>query len=185
MQEIPETISVPLNKDILNKEQNELTILVQNLGFDKGFSGDTNNPRGLVIFETTPSIPIEFYVQEKLAPQREEKFRSENPYLAKISVEFDTELKDNVFFAKYLSFEDFRCRRATIFLNGVKIGRYIKRRHVQDKFYLINEFLKPHNKVDIIVWEKDRNVKSAWGFKSDLENVKILLGTFKICQLFK
>lgn len=185
LQEVPETISVPLNKEILNKEQNELTILVQNLGFDKGFSGDTNNPRGLVIFETTPSIPIEFYVQEKLAPQREKKYISENPYLAKISVEFDTELKDNVFFAKYLSFEDFRCRRATIFLNGVKIGRYIKRRHVQDKFYLINEFLKPHNKVDIIVWEKDRNVKSAWGFKSDLENVKILLGTFKICQLFK
>ena len=185
LQEVPETISVPLNKSILNSEENELTILVQNLGFDKGFSGDTNNPRGLVFFETTPQIPIEFYVCDKLAPERTKKYESDNPYLAKINASFDIDIKNNVFFAKYISFEDFRCRRATIFLNGIKIGRYIKRRHVQDKFYLINEFLKPHNKLEIIVWEKDRNVKSAWGFKSDLKNVKILLGTFKICQLFK
>ena len=185
LQEVPETISVPLNTQILNREENELTILVQNLGFDKGFSGDTNNPRGLVLFETTPQIPVEFYVCDKLALERTKKYESENPYLAKITVNFDVEIKDNVFFAKYISFEDFRCRRATIYLNGVKIGRYIKRRHVQDKFYLINEFLKPHNTLDIVVWEKDRNVKSAWGFKSDLENVKILLGTFKTCELFK
>ncbi|MBR6126573.1 beta-galactosidase [bacterium] len=185
LQEVPETISVSLNKTILNRELNELTILVQNLGFDKGFSGDTNNPRGLVFFETTPQIPVEFYVCEKLAPERTKKSESDNPYLAKITANFDVEIKSNVFFAKYISFEDFRCRRATIFLNGVKIGRYIKRRHVQDKFYLINEFLKPHNTLEIVVWEKDRNVKSAWGFKSDLKNVRILLGTFKICQLFK
>ena len=185
LQEVPETISVPLNSDMLNRDKNELTILVQNLGFDKGFSGDTNNPRGLVLFETTPQIPIEFSVCDKLALERTTKYESENPYLAKITVNFDVEFKDNVFFAKFISFEDFRCRRATIYLNGVKIGRYIKRRHVQDKFYLINEFLMPHNTLDIVVWEKDRNVKSAWGFKSDLENVKILLGTFKIYQLFK
>ena len=185
LQEVPETISVPLNQTILNRETNELTILVQNLGFDKGFSGDTNNPRGLVLFETTPQVPVEFYVCEKLAPEYTTKFESDNPYLSKITVNFDLNMSENVFFAKYISFEDFRCRRATIFLNGVKIGRYIKRRHVQDKFYLINQFLKPHNTLDIVVWEKDRNVKSAWGFKSDLKNVKILLGTFKICQLFK
>ena len=185
LQEVPETISVSLNKTILNREFNELTILVQNLGFDKGFSGDTNNPRGLVFFETTPQIPVEFYVCDKLAPERSKKYESDNPYLAKITANFDVDIKNNVFFAKYISFEDFRCRRATIFLNGVKIGRYIKRRHVQEKFYLINQFLKPHNTLEIVVWEKDRNVKSAWGFKSDLKNVRILLGTFKICQLFK
>ncbi len=185
LQEVPETISVPLNEKILTKDMNELTILVQNLGFDKGFSGDTNSPRGLVFFETTPNIPVEFYVCDKLAPERSKKYESDNPYLAKITAHFDVDIKDNVFFAKYISFENFRCRRATIFLNGVKIGRYIKRRHVQEKFYLINEFLKPHNKLEIVVWEKERNVKSAWGFKSDLKNVKILLGTFKICQLFK
>ena len=50
LQEVPETISITLDKNILNKETNELTVLVQNLGFDKGFSGDTNCPRGLVTF---------------------------------------------------------------------------------------------------------------------------------------
>lgn len=185
LQEVPETISVPLDTKILNQKKNELTIFVQNLGFDKGFSGDTNNPRGLVEFGTTPKTDIEFSVCENLAIERSKKWQSENPYLTKITANFDIDLKANVFLAKYISFEDFNCRRATIFLNGVKIGRYIKRTHVQDKFYLINEFLKPHNTLEVIVWEKDRNIKSVWGFKSDMKNVKILLGTFKQYQIFK
>ena len=53
------------------------------------------------------------------------------------------------------------------------------------KFYLINEFLKPHNTLEIVVWAKERNTKSLWGFKFDLKNVKIKLGTFKKYQLFK
>ena len=185
LQEVPETISIPLSESILTDSVNELTILVQNLGFDKGFSGDTNNPRGLVHFQTVPEIPIEFYVQEKLSVERKDRRISDNPYLTKITVHFDTEFKNNVFFAKYLSLEDFWYRRATIFLNGIKIGRYIKRTHVQEKFYLINEFLKPHNTLEIIIWEKDRNVKSPWHFKSDMKNVKILLGTQKMYRLFK
>ena len=185
LQEVPETISVPLNEKILSHEYNELTILVQNLGFDKGFSGDTNNPRGLVICETTPKIPLVFSVCEKLAIERKDWRESDNPYLAKITAHFDIDFKDNEFFAKYISFEDFKCRRATIFLNGVKIGRYIKRTNVQDKFYLINEFLRPHNTLEIVVWAKERNTKSLWGFKFDLKNVKIKLGTFKKYQLFK
>lgn len=185
LQEVPEIISIPLDSKILNKKINELTILVQNLGFDKGFSGDTNNPRGLVLFETTPNIPIEFSICEKLALERSNKCESDNPYLTKITAYFDTDLNENEFFAKYISFKDFQCRRATIYLNGIKIGRYIKRTYVQDKFYLINEFLKSHNRLDIVVWEKDRNIKSPWGFKSDMKNVKILLGTQKIYKIFK
>ena len=181
LQEVPETISIPLDNSILTLEINELTILVQNLGFDKGFSGDTNCPRGLVTFETKPEFPIDFYVREKLTLDKE----SENPYLTKITVNFDVDFKDDVFFAKYLSLENFWYRRATIFLNGVKIGRYIKRTHVQEKFYLINEFLKPHNTLEIVVWEKDRNIKSPWGFKSDMKNVIIQIGTQKMYQLFK
>ena len=185
LQDVPETISIPLCERILTKEENELTILVQNLGFDKGFSGDTNNPRGLVFCETTPKIPLEFSICEKLSLERKDWRESESPYLAKITAHFDIDFKANEFFAKYISLEDFKCRRATIFLNGVKIGRYIKRTHVQDKFYLINEFLKPHNTLEIVVWAKERNTKSLWGFKFDLKNVKIKLGTFKKYQLFK
>ena len=185
LQDIPETISVPLTEKILNKPQNELTVLVQNLGFDKGFSGDTNNPRGLVSFQTTPEIPVEFFVCEKLSIERSKKYESENPYLTKITTHFDVESDSNTFFAKYVSFKDFDYKRATIFLNGVKIGRYIRRTHVQDKFYLINEFLKPHNKLEIVLWEKDRNIKSPWDFKSDIKNVKILIGTQKLYKIFK
>ena len=185
LQEVPETISVPLNKNILNYEVNELTILVQNLGFDKGFSGDTNNPRGLVFCKTLPEFPLEFKVCEKLCLERKDWRESESPYLTKLTANFDIEFKDNIFFAKYISFENFKCRRATIFLNGIKIGRYIKRTHVQEKFYLINEFLKPHNTLEIVIWEKDRNVKSSWVFKTEMKNVKIKLGTFKKYQLFK
>lgn len=185
LQDVPETISVPLNETILNKPTNELTILVQNLGFDKGFSGDTNNPRGLVFFQTTPEIPVEFSVCEKLSLERCSKYESENPYLTKITSYFDVDFDENTFFAKYVSFKDFDYKRATIFLNGVKIGRYIKRTHVQDKFYLINEFLKPHNKLDIVIWEKDRNIKSPWDFKSDIKNVKIIIGTQKLYRIFK
>ena len=185
LQDVPETISIPLNSEILKNKMNELTILVQNLGFDKGFSGDTNNPRGLVFFETVPKMNVEFSVCEKLSIERSKKWESENPYLTKITSHFDVDMKENVFFAKYVSFEDFNCRRATIYLNGVKIGRYIKRTHVQDKFYLINEFLKQHNTLEVVVWEKDRNIKSPWGFKSDMKNVKILMGAFKRYQLFK
>lgn len=185
LQDVPETISIPLNDSILTKDINELTILVQNLGFDKGFSGDTNNPRGLVSFETVPNVPIEFKVNQKLSLERGYKRESDNPYLTKLTVNFDLDLKDNVFFAKYISFENFRCRRATIFLNGVKIGRYIKRTRVQDKFYLINEFLKNHNTLEIVVWEKDRNIKSKWGFKSEMKDVIIKIGTWKMYQIFK
>lgn len=185
LQDVPETISVHLTEKILNKPINELTVLVQNLGFDKGFSGDTNNPRGLVSFQTTPEIPIEFSVCEKLSIERSKKYESENPYLAKITSYFDINLDNNTFFAKYISFKDFDYKRATIFLNGVKIGRYIKRAHVQDKFYLINEFLKPHNKLEVIIWEKDKNIKSPWDFKSDIKNVKIIIGTQKMYKLFK
>ena len=185
LQEVPETLSIPLNKNILNNDINELTILVQNLGFDKGFSGDTNNPRGLVICETEPKIPLEFKVCEKLAPERNDWRESENPYLTKITANFDIDFKDNEFFAKYISFENFRCRRATILLNGIKIGRYIKRTNVQEKFYLINEFLKPHNTLEIIVWEKDRNVKSSWAYKFEMKNVKIKLGIYKKYKLFR
>ena len=185
LQEVPETISIQLDKNILSQEINELTILVQNLGFDKGFSGDTNCPRGLVTFETKPDIPVEFYVKEKLSIEHGDIRESDNPYLTKITVNFDVDLNDDEFFAKYLSLENFWYRRATIFLNGIKIGRYIKRTHVQEKFYLINEFLKPHNTLEIVIWEKDRNIKSPWGFKSDMKNVIIQIGTQKLYKLFK
>lgn len=187
LQQIEETISIKLNESILNKKQNELTILVQNLGFDKGFSGDTNYPRGLVEFGTKPDCKIDFYVQEKLALERGELTESESPYLVKLSTTFDATFKENVVFSKYLSLENFPYERATIFLNGVKIGRYLKNNKnesLQDKFYLINTFLKTQNTLDIVVWEKASNIKTAWDFKFEIKHVIMTVGDKDIHQLY-
>ena len=187
LQQIEETISIPLDKTILNKDRNELTILVQNLGFDKGFSGDTNHPRGLVEFGVKPDCEIDFYVQEKLSMERGDLRESENPYLTKLSTTFDVEFKDNIVFSKYLSLENFPYDRATIFLNGIKIGRYLKNnknKALQEKFYLINTFLKPQNTLEIVVWEKDFNIKTPWDFKFEMKHVIIQLGDESIHQLY-
>lgn len=185
--QIEETISIKLDKTILNRKQNELTILVQNLGFDKGFSGETNSPRGLVEFSTKPDCKIKFYVNEGLAPQRGDFRESENPYLVKLSTTFDVEFKENVVFSKYLSLEKFPYDRATLFLNGIKIGRYLKNnknKSLQEKFYLINSFLKQQNTLDIVIWEKDSNIKTPWDFKFALGYVIIQVGDEKIHQLY-
>lgn len=185
--QIAETISIKLDKTILNKDQNELTILVQNLGFDKGFSGETNSPRGLVEFSTKPEYKVKFYVNEGLAPERGEPQESESPYLVKLSTTFDVEFKENVIFSKYLSLEKFPYDRATIFLNGVKIGRYLKNsqnKSLQEKFYLINTFLKPQNTLDIIIWEKKANIKTPWDFKFEMKYVIMQVGEMEVHQLY-
>lgn len=186
LQQIEETISIPLDKNILTREENELTIFVQNLGFDKGFSGDTNHPRGLISFEAKPECKIDFYIQEKLAPERGETQESENPYLTKLSTTFNVDFKENVVFAKYLSMKDFPYDRATIFLNGIKIGRYLKRADgaLQENFYMINTFLKTENTIDIVVWERDCNIKTPWDFKFEMKHVIIQLGDKNIHQLY-
>lgn len=185
LQQIEETIQISLNKKILNKKVNELTILVENLGFDKGFSGDTNFPRGLVTFVTNPLIDVEFSVQEKFSIQKGEFKESDSPYLVRISAEFDVDFEQNRTFAKYLYLKDFQYRRATIFLNGYKIGRYIKRTNVQDKFYLISSFLKKHNKLDIVVWQREKHIPTVWDFKNDAKNVILEIGDEYNYQLFK
>lgn len=185
LQQISETIQIPLDKQILNKPNNQLTILVQNLGFDKGFSGDTNFPRGLVTFETTPHFDAKFYVSDKLSLQHNDFTESESPYLSRISAEFDLKFLNDVSFSQYLYLKNFPYRRAIILLNGVKIGRYIKRANVQEKFCLLNAFLKEHNKIDVIIWQKGRNIISPWDFKNEMKNVILQVGFEKRYQLFK
>lgn len=184
LQQIEETISIQLDKKILNKEQNELTILVQNIGFDKGFSGETNHPRGLVEFSTIPELDIEFSVNQGLLLDSPE---SETPYMVKLSTTFNTEFKENVVKSMYLSLKDFPYARATIFLNGIKIGRHLKTNKnelLQEDFYLINTFLKPENTLDIVIWERDAHIKTPWGFKNELEHVIMSMGDRDIYQLY-
>ena len=176
LKQVPETLQIHLDEHLLTKEENELTILVQNLGFDKGFSGETSQPRGLVTFETIPDMPIELYVSQKLSLEKGITQESISPYLVKAHFEFDVEFKNDEIFGKYIYLKEFPYRRATIFLNGYKIGRFIKRTCVQDKFYLINSFLKPHNSLDIVIWQRHKNIISSWDFKTEIKNVIIEIG---------
>lgn len=183
LQQIEETISIKLDKTILTKDVNELTILVQNLGFDKGFSGDTNNPRGLVKFSTTPECEVKFYVKDGFSLFESE---SESPYLIKLSTTFNTSLEENIIKSMYLSMEGFPYDRATIFLNGVKVGRYLKNsqnKSLQEKFYLIPTFLKAENTIDIVIWERDTNIKTLWDFKNELKHVIITVGDEQVHQI--
>jgi len=157
------------------------------LGFDKGFSGDTNHPRGLVEFSTKPDCEIDFYINEKLAHERGDFIQSESPYMVSLTKTFEVEFKENVLFSKYLSFKNFPYDRATIFLNGVKIGRYLKNskeEFLQDEFYLINTFLKPVNTLEVVVWSKASDIKTLWDFKSELKYVIMLIGDREIHQLY-
>ena len=192
LQQIEEIISLRLDKNILSEPQNEMTILVQNLGFDKGFSGETNYPRGLVDFKTVPEMELEFFVNEKLSIQRKEFERenlieSESPYLMRLTSDFSIKQEEDKKGSKYLWLKDFPYDRATIFVNGVKLGRYLKnnRKHaLQDKFYLIDTFLKEENLLDIVVWGRQQGIKTPWDFKSSAKHVIIQVGNEYINQLY-
>ena len=105
--------------------------------------------------------------------------------MLKISANFDVDFKDNHIFAKYLTLKDFPYRRATIFLNGKKIGRYIKRTNVQDKFYLISSFLKEKNTLEIVVWQREKHIPTVWDFKNEAKNVILEIGNEYDYQLFR
>ncbi len=187
LKQVEETISIPLDITILTKDKNNLTILVQNLGFDKGFSGDTNHPRGLVSFKVTPEMDIEFWAQEKLAVERKDFTESENAYITKLSTKFTHSFKENVLRAKSISMKDFPYARATILLNGIKIGRHLKNtenKSLQDEYYLIEPFLKEENTLDIIVWEREAHIKSPWEFRNELKSGIIHLKDKNLYQLF-
>ena len=76
-------------------------------------------------------------------------------------------------------------RRATIYLNEVKIGRFIRSNSHQTKFYLPPEFLKEKNNIKIVIWEKSHRIKSAWDFKNYIRSAIINIEPHKIYQLQK
>ncbi len=79
-------------------------------------------------------------------------------------------------------------RRATIFLNDIKIGRFIRNNSPQEKFYLPPHFLKPEsegeNVLKIVVWEKSHRIKSVFGYKNYLENVTLKVENYKVWETF-
>ena len=71
--ELSETITFNLDRQhVHDTKVNELTVLVQNLGFDKGFQNELITPRGILSLKIIPEQAIEWRIRGGLTPQIEE-----------------------------------------------------------------------------------------------------------------
>lgn len=193
LKQVDEHLSIAIMPELLHSGQNEVTVLVQNLGFDKGFTNDINSPRGLIYFKTDTNEKIDWKIRGRIMPDGLNKRPvkdNQAPYLAMLEKSFkipDEYLGGNVFAPFVLDMNKTPFRRATIFLNDVKIGRFIRNNSPQEKFYLPPHFLKPEsegeNTLKIIVWEKSHRIKSVFDYKNYLENVLIKVENYKVWEL--
>ncbi len=189
--QVDEHLSVLIPKEFLDKEINEITILVQNLGFDKGFTNDIGTPRGLIYFKTDSGEKIDWKIRGRISLDKRPIEDNQAPYLAILEKSFkipDMYLSDKVFAPFILNMNKTPFRRATIFLNDTKIGRFIRNNSPQEKFYLPPHFLKKEsegeNVLKIVVWEKSHRIKSVFDYKNYLENVIIKVENYKVWEAF-
>ncbi|MBQ3101474.1 beta-galactosidase, partial [bacterium] len=186
LMQIDEHISVNVPSEILSKEENEISILVQNLGFDRGFSNNIGSPRGLIYFKTDNEEKIEWHIRNKISKEIREIKEDQPPYIATISKDFeldDNYFREDTFAPLVLDMGKTPFRRATIYLNDVKIGRFIRSNSHQTKFYLPPVFLKKDNNLKIVIWEKSHRIQDSWDFKNYISSVIINIETHKIYQL--
>ena len=184
---VDEHIVVDVNPDVFNNDNNEICVLVQNLGFDRGFTNNIGTPRGLIYFKCDTQELIDWHIRGRISLDKREMQGGQAPYLACLEKEFEIPEKyfDKDVFAPFvLDMEKTPFRRATIFLNGVKIGRYIRHNANQTKFYLPYEFLQKNNKIQIVIWEKSHRIKGVIDFKNYLNGVIINIENHKVYQLF-
>lgn len=188
MMTIDELIKVNVPSEVFeNNSDGEITVLVQNLGFDRGFANDSNSPCGLINFKTDIEENIKWKIRGRISLDKRKYDEKQAPYLAMLSKRFTIPkdlLSEDVYAPIILDMEHTPFRRATIFLNETKIGRYIRHNARQTKFYLPSEFLKEENEIKIVVWEKSHRIRSAYEYKCYLESVIIKIESFKVYQIF-
>lgn len=191
MCQVDEHLSVLIRPELLTAKMNEITVLVQNLGFDRGFTNDINSPRGLIYFKTDTDEKIDWKIRGRISIDKRPVEDNQAPYLALLENRFkipDIYLSDKVFAPFILDMNKTPFRRATIFLNDIKIGRFIRNNSPQEKFYLPPHFLKPEsegeNVLKIVVWEKSHRIKSVFGYKNYLENVTLKVENYKVWETF-
>ncbi len=189
--QVDEHLSVLIRPELLTAKMNEITVLVQNLGFDRGFTNDINSPRGLIYFKTDTDEKIDWKIRGRISIDKRPVEDNQAPYLALLENRFkipDIYLSDKVFAPFILDMNKTPFRRATIFLNDIKIGRFIRNNSPQEKFYLPPHFLKPEsegeNVLKIVVWEKSHRIKSVFGYKNYLENVTLKVENYKVWETF-
>ena len=181
--EVSETITFEVEHKLANKAgDNQVTVLAQNMGFDKGFQNELSMPRGILSFKTFPEKETEWRIRGGLTPIIEEwdiieeeniENTSVNSYLTRFSVDFEIEQDENIYNPLFLDLEEADFNKADIFLNGIQVGRFWKTRGPQILFYLPEEFLKPDNKLSIIVWDRENNMNGHGDYKNEKMCVKI------------
>lgn len=174
--QVDEHLSVLIRPELLTEKNNEITVLVQNLGFDKGFTNDINSPRGLIYFKTDNDEKIDWKIRGRISLDKRPVKDNQAPYLALLEKSFIIPceyLNDDIFAPFILDMNKSPFRRATIFLNDTKIGRFIRNNSPQEKFYLPPYFLKKEsegeNTLKIVVWEKSHRIKSVFDYKNYLK----------------
>ncbi len=187
--QVDEHLSVLIPSEFLQYDENEITVLVQNLGFDKGFTNDIGTPRGLIYFKTDKNEKIDWKIRGRITLDKRPAADNQAPYLAVLENKFtipDIYLSKGVMAPFVLNMNKTPFRRATIFLNDTKIGRFIRNNSPQEKFYLPPHFLKKEsegeNVLKIVVWEKGHRIRSVYDYKNYLENVVLTVENYKVWE---
>ncbi len=191
--EVPERIAFNVDKHFLNeKGPNELTILTQNLGFDRGFQNELRIPRGLLSFRTIPEKEIEWQIRGGLTPIIEEwtesspknlEDASDNSYLKMLYSTFECQKSSDIYNPMVLDLFDAPFEKADIFLNGNMIGRYWKDKSPQTQFYLPEGFLDDKNILSLVIWEIKPEKIFEKGYESPESYVKIKIRNIKPFKL--
>lgn len=191
--EVPEKITFNVNKEFLNKKGvNELTVLTQNLGFDRGFQSELKVPRGILSIKTLPEKNIEWQMRGGLTPVIEEwtespadsiEDTSENSRIRMLYATFDYKKDDTVFNPLLLDVSELPFDRADIFLNGKMIGRHWRTKNPQEQFYLPDGFTEDKNIISLVIWNVRPETFHKTGCKSANSCVKIKIRNIKPFKL--
>ncbi|HSA07111.1 MAG TPA: beta-galactosidase [Candidatus Gastranaerophilales bacterium] len=191
--EIPENITFNIDKRFLNeKGPNELTILVQNLGFDRGFQNELIIPRGVLSLKTFPQKEIKWQIRGGLTPVIEEwtesvsenlESASDNSYIKMIKSGFEFEYSNNIYNPLLLDMSECPFEKADIFLNGNMIGRHWKNKSPQKLFYLPEDLLENKNMVSLVIWDVKPENFLEQGCENPKSCVKIKIRNIKLFEL--
>jgi len=192
--EISENIVFEINKSFINQTgKNELTVLAQNLGFDKGFINELKSPRGILSLKTIPEKEIEWRIRGGLTPVIEEwdimpeqnlENSSENSSLLWLNAKFSLPDEfENKFAPLTLDLSEAIFNKADIYLNGYKIGKFWKSMGPQSVFYLPEEFLKAKNKISLLIWDRQDFTQHYEEVEYNQLCVNIKIGDIKFFEL--
>jgi len=179
--EVFEKMCFNINTDFPPKKSYELTVLIQNMGFDKGFQNELAVPRGITSLKTYPEQEIEWSIREELFENK--NANSQNTYIPSLNAQFDFDLNSTNYNPLFLDLSQVEFKKADICLNNVNIGRFWKNKSPQTKFYLPEEFIKPKNSLAIIIWDRETSTNNVAPFKIDETYVKIKIGNIKSFNL--